>query len=326
MKLFTRIGTFLTACWICCFLCATACAAETTLRVGYFPNITHAHALVAQSMTADGEGWFEQRLPGVRLEWVAFNAGPSAMEALFAGTVDLSYVGPSPALNAHIRSRGGDVRVISGAVRGGAALLVPKGSPLKEPHDFAEKRIATPQLGNTQDIACRYWLIQAGLRVTMSGGDVTIVPTPNSSMLGLFVNGDVDAAWTVEPWVSRLEMETGAQIIHTEPLESSVTTILVSGEKILTRQPEYIRAFNQAHQELTAWILAHPEEAERRVAEQLTRLLKREFPAALVSRAWPRLAFDNAISTDDFAASVQAAQSAGFMRGNVNIDKLVVQP
>ena len=188
-------------------LSSSATAQDLQVTMGYFPNITHAHALIAQNMAARGEGWFEARIPGLHLKWASFNAGPSAMEALFAKAVDITYVGPNPALNAYVRSNSSGLHVVSGAVRGGAALVVPKDSPLAAPRDFMGKRVATPQLGNTQDIACRNWFLQAGLQVTMTGGDVQIIPTANPSIFDLFSTGEIDAAWTVEPWVSRLELE-----------------------------------------------------------------------------------------------------------------------
>ncbi len=300
--------------------------AETTVRLGYFPNITHAHALIARNMAAEGKGWFEERIPGLRLEWVSFNAGPSAMEALFAKTVDLSYVGPNPALNAHIRSRGEEVRVVAGAVRGGAALVRGKNSSLAAAGDFRGKRIATPQLGNTQDIACRHWLSKAGLAVTMTGGEVSVIPTPNAAMPALLARGDVEAAWTVEPWVSRLEQESGGTVIFFEPPERSLTTVLVSSRKFMENAPDLLRQIINAHRELSLWIQEHPEEARQRVAAELTRQTRRTFPLDLVVHAWPRLVFDDAISTADFAFSLEAARDAGFIKGSPDISALVVRP
>jgi NitT/TauT family transport system substrate-binding protein len=248
----------------------------------------------------------------VEIVWHSFNAGPSAMEAVFADAINLTYVGPNPVLNAYVRSKGG-VLVMSGAVRGGAGLVVPKGSPLSEPADFVGKSIATPQFGNTQDIACRYWLITAGLKVTMTGGDVTVVPTANPSILPLFLSQQVDAAWTVEPWVSRLEMEGGGQLVYSEPADTSLTTVLSAGADFLDREPEMAAKFVAAHQALTEWILANPEEAKTRVAAELTRQMRREFPLELVAHAWPRLVFSNAIGVREFTFSLQAAQTAGFV-------------
>ena len=150
------------------------------LRVGHFPNVTHAQGVIAHAMTnrakklQQGNGWFEERLgPGVKINWFVYNAGPSAMEALFADSIDLTYVGPSPALNAYTRSKGEEVRVIAGAAEGGAALVVQRDGRIRSPQDFKGRKIATPQFGNTQDVACRTWLQAGGLKVTPTGGDVT---------------------------------------------------------------------------------------------------------------------------------------------------------
>ncbi len=301
-------------------------AEELRVTMGYFPNITHAHALIAQNMASRGEGWFEARIPGLRLEWVSFNAGPSAMEALFAKAVDITYVGPNPALNAYARSNSSGLHVVSGAVRGGAALVVPKNSSLAAPRDFMGKRVATPQLGNTQDIACRNWFLQTGLQVTMTGGDVQIIPTANPSIFDLFSTGEIDAAWTVEPWVSRLELEAGGKIAYSEPPDISLTTLLVSGSDFAAAQPDIVQKIVAAHEELNAWILAHPEEARQRVADELTRQTRHEFPLALVEHAWPRLVFNTSVSTKDFALALQAAQKAGFIKENPDLSGLVIRP
>src|ERR1700757_3162442 len=159
--------------------------AETKIRVGHFPNITHAQGVIAHGLSRQGKGWFEERLgPGTKIEWFVYNAGPSAMEALFAGSIELTYVGPSPAINAYAKARGDDIRIIAGAVEGGAALGVRADSGLRAAADFKGKKIATPQLGNTQDIAARAWLSTGGLRITLTGGDAQVVPTANPDQLG----------------------------------------------------------------------------------------------------------------------------------------------
>ena len=179
--------------------------AQTTVRVGHFPNITHIQGLVAHQLSRQGKGWFEQRLgPDVKIEWYVYNAGPSAIEAIFAKSIDLTYVGPNPALNGYVKSRGLDVRVVAGAAAGGSALVVQKDAALLTAADFRGKKVATPQLGNTQDVAARAWLAAGGLRVTLTGGDVHVIPTANPDQLLLFKQKLVDAVWTVEPWVSRL--------------------------------------------------------------------------------------------------------------------------
>jgi len=308
------------------WLSSPAAGAEKTLRVGYFPNVTHAQALIAQNLAAEGRGWFEARLPGVSITWHSFNAGPSAMEALFAEAIDLTYVGPNPVLNAYLRAKGG-VNVVAGAVRGGAGLVVPAESSLSQPADFKGKRIATPQLGNTQDIACRWWFSQAGLKVTMTGGDLSIIPVENPGILPLFVKKEIDAAWTVEPWVSRLEMEGGGKLIYAEPAETSLTTVLSAGADYRQREAELVEKFTQAHRELTEWIKQNPEEAQKRVAAELTKQMKREFPLDLVKHAWPRLIFENKVTAGEFEFSFQAAKEAGFIKNeDMGLGGLVAAP
>jgi NitT/TauT family transport system substrate-binding protein len=163
---------------------ALPAAAQDILRIGHFPNITHVQALVARQMERQGKNWFTERLGNdVKIEWYAYNAGPSAMEAIFANSVDLTFVGPSPAINAYARSRGDEVRVVAGAANGASALVVQGDSGLQQPSDFRGKRIGTPQLGNTQDVSARAWLIDGGLRITQTGGDAHVVPVARSKYL-----------------------------------------------------------------------------------------------------------------------------------------------
>src|SRR3954462_8657955 len=185
---------------------------KTVIRFGHFPNITHAQGVIAHALTRQGKGWFEERLgPGVQIQWFTYNAGPSAMEAIFARSLDLTYVGQGPALNAHFKSNGEEIRVISGAANAGAALVIKPDGPIRTAADFRGKKIATPQLGNTQDISCRAWLKAQGFKVTLTGGDATVLPTSNPDQLALFQKGGVDAVWTVEPWVTKLERAANAR-------------------------------------------------------------------------------------------------------------------
>src|ERR1700704_5394457 len=149
----------------------SAASDKTVVRVGHFPNSTHVQGLVAHNLSRQGKGWFEARLgPGVEIQWFTYNAGPSAMEAIFAKSIDLTYVGPGPALNAYTKSNGQEIRLIAGAANGGAGLVVQQDQNLKAAADFRGKKIATPQLGNTQDISCRAWLTDGGLKITQLGG------------------------------------------------------------------------------------------------------------------------------------------------------------
>ena len=299
--------------------------ARTVLRVGYFPNVTHAQGVIGKTLTSQQKGWFEKRLgPDIEIQWYAFNAGPSAMEAIFAGSLDLTYVGPSPSLNAYIRSKGEEIRVIAGSARGGAALLVRPGSGIEKPEDFRGKKLATPQLGNTQDVAARAWLQKQGFKITQMGGDVFVLPTANPDQLSLFQQGKIDAVWTVEPWVSRIEREAGGKIFFEQ--KDVVTTLLVSSAKALQDKPELVAKFAQAHRELTGWINEHPAEAQALVQRGLSDEVKREIKLDLVVAAWQRLTFTSDISLGSIESLVADARGLGFIRGEVDLSRFISIP
>lgn len=301
---------------------APARAEGRVLRVGHFPNVTHGQALVARHLERTGRPWFGPRLGNdVAIEWYTYNAGPSAMEAIFTNALDITYVGPNPALNAYARSRGEEIRVVAGAVRGGAALVVQPGLALERPADFKGRRVGTPQFGNTQDVAARAWLAAGGLRVTQTGGDVQVVPTANPDQLMLFRRGELDAVWTVEPWVSRLTLEAGGRVLVEET--DAITTVLTASVRALSEKADLVWSFVAAHRELTAWIVANAAEAQEMVREELRATFRAEISAEIIAQAWRRMTLSADISLKDFEAFVAAAQAAGFLRGIPDLDRFV---
>lgn len=300
---------------------AAAQAAPLAVRVGYFPNVTHAQGVIGSHTSRQKEGWFETRLgPDVSVQWLPFNAGPSAIEGIFAGSVDLTYVGPNPALNGYIRSEGEEIRIIAGAAEGGAALVVAGNSGIRKPADFRGKRVGTPQLGNTQDVAARAWLRAQGFRVTLTGGDVSVLPAANPDLLQLFTQGRIDAVWTVEPWVSRLEQEAGAEVFLEQ--NDAITTVLVASARFLSRHPAVAERFRRAHVELTAWINSHPGEAMELTRAGLTAEIRREVAPALIASAWKRLRFTSEVDPARFAALVDDARSVGLLRRSIPLERL----
>lgn len=304
------------------FLTSAVAEEKVTIRFGHFPNITHAQGVIAHGLTRQGKGWFEQRLgPNVEIQWFTYNAGPSAMEAVFAGSLDVTYVGPNPALNAHFKSKGEEIRVISGAANAGAALLVKGDSPIKSPADFRGKKIATPQLGNTQDIACRAWLKANGFNVTQIGGDVIVLPTSNPDQLGLFQSGGVDAVWTVEPWVTRLERDAKARVFLDD--KETITTWLISSVKFLKNRRELAKKIASANAELTKWIQENEAEAQKLLIAELKEETKANFAPDAVSQAWKRIQFTTDVPPAYIKKSVQDAKDAGFLKGASETSKLV---
>ena len=298
---------------------------KKVIRFGHFPNITHAQGVIAHALSRQGKGWFEERLgPGIEIQWFTYNAGPSAMEAVFAGSLDITYVGQGPALNAHFKSNGEEIRVISGAANAGAALVVKADSPIKAPADFRGKKIATPQMGNTQDISCRAWLKAQGFNVTQTGGDVIVLPTANPDQLGLFQSGGVDAVWTVEPWVTRLEREAQARIFLED--KDIITTWLVSSAKFLSGHRDFAKKIAAANVELTRWIQDHEAEAQKLLIEELKAETKADFPPDAVAQAWKRIKFTTDVPRELIAKAVQDGKDAGFLKGSTDTSRLIESP
>src|SRR5688572_8489585 len=293
------------------------------VRLGHFPNVTHAHGLVAHALSRRGEGIFEKHLgAGVKVEWYVFNAGPSAMESMMAGSLDATYVGPNPALNAYVRTDGAEVRVLGGATNGGSGLVVRKDAGITGAEQLRGKRVATPQHGNTQDVACRAWLIEHGLKVEPTGGgDAHVTPTENPDQLTLFQSGQLDAAWTVEPWLSRLELEAGGQLLVDE--RDAVTTVFVARAAFADKRTEQAAKLRAAHAELTQWITAHADEAKELVRGELEALTRRPIKKEIVDRSWSRMTFTDTARLEAFQTFLDKARTVGLTSGNPDLGKLL---
>ena len=235
-----------------------AALGQTVVRVGAFPNITHPQAMVGKA-----NGWFEKAMgSGVKIQWTSFNAGPSAIEALYSGAIDMAYIGPSPTVNGYVHSNGEALRVIAGAASGGVALVVRNDSGINKPEDFHGKRVASPQLGNTQDVSLRAWLKAHGLKTTDKGGDVQVVPLANPDQLTLFLKKQLDAAWTPEPWATRLIHEGNGRLFLDErelwPHKQFVTTNLIVSNKFLHDHPDVVKNWIRAHVDVPIGVAVTP--------------------------------------------------------------------
>lgn len=286
---------------------------RVTVRVGYFPNVTHSQALVGRA-----RGRFEQALGSdAHIEWKVFNAGPSVIEALFAGALDLAYVGPNPAIAGYVRSKGEALRVIAGATSGGAALVVRTATGIQKPDDFHAKRIATPQLGNTQDVALRAWLQAHNLKTREKGGDVLVIPIANPDQLTLFLKGEIDAAWAPEPWASRLIQEANARLFVDErdlwPNRQFVTAHLIVRTPFLREHPDVVKNWLRAHVELTEWINAKPAEAKLIINQQIQKDTGKALPPKVLDESFSRLQATYDPIRTSLLTSAQQAYDAGFL-------------
>ena len=281
------------------------------IRVGAFPNVTHPQAMVGKA-----KGWFEKALgPGVKIDWKSFNAGPSAIEALFAGAIDMAYIGPNPAINGYVRSNGEALRIVAGATSGGAALVVRNDSGIQRPEDFHGKRVATPQTGNTQDVALRAWLKAHGLKTSDKGGDVQVIPVANPDQLTLFLKKQLDAAWAPEPWASRLIREANGRLFLDErdlwPDRQFVTAHLIVSTRFLQAHPDVVKKWLQAHVELTEWINGHIPEAKQALNQQIQKETGKALSAGVLDDAFGRLQ----VTYDPLRTSLMSAAHSAFQAG-----------
>jgi NitT/TauT family transport system substrate-binding protein len=288
-------------------------AQATEIRVGAFPNITHA-----QPMVGKANGWFEKAMgPNVKIEWKSFNAGPSAIEAVFAGSLDMTYIGPNPAINGYVRSNGEALRIIAGATSGGAALVVRSDSGINKPEDFHGKRIASPQMGNTQDVALRAWLKSQGLKTRDKGGDVAVIPVANPDQLTLFLKKEIDAAWAPEPWASRLVHEANGRIFLDErtlwPNGQFLTTGLVVSTNFLNSHPDLVKKWLRAHVELTGWINSHVPEAKQLLNQQIQKETGKALSPDVLNDSFGRMQVTYDPLRGPLLRAAQSAFDAGFL-------------
>jgi NitT/TauT family transport system substrate-binding protein len=289
---------------------AEASVDEVTLRLGYFPTITHAPALVGV-----GAGIFGRSLgDGVALETQTFNAGPEAVEALFAGALDASFIGPNPAINAYAQSGGEAIRIVSGATSGGAFLVVKP--EITTVADLRGASLATPQLGNTQDVALRAWLSDQGLFTdTSGGGDVSILPQENAATLDAFKAGEIDGAWVPEPWATRLIQEGGGVVLVDErdlwPDGRYVTTHLAVRTDYLEEHPDVVRRLLYGELEAIEYLAEDEARAQDLVNDEIEAITEKRIAHRVIQGAWPNLEF----TVDPIASSLQRSASDAIAAG-----------
>ncbi len=291
------------------------------VRLGYFANLTHAQAVLGVD-----NGDFAKAVAPAALETKVFNAGPSLVEALFAGEIDIGYVGPGPAINAFAKSKGKGIRIIAGAAANGVVIVAGPNSGIKTLADLKGKKIATPQLGNTQDIAAR-WHVTRVLGETDAGN---VMPIPNAEQAQLLKNGQVAAAWAPEPWGTRLVKEAGGTLIAEEkdlwPGGDFSLTVVVTTPEFLAAHPDTVKAFLAAHRRLTAQLAADPAANAAAVAAGIAKLTGKTIPESLVAEALPRVKFTDDPLPSTLVAQADHAAAVGVLKEKAKLDGLVVAP
>lgn len=285
---------------------------QPELRLGYFANVTHATAIVGVEQGLIAKELGEK----AELKTFTFNAGPSAIEALLSGALDASYIGPNPAINAYVKSKGQALRIISGATSGGAFLVVDPA--ITKVEELKGKKIASPQLGNTQDVALRAWLKDQGYKIALTGeSDVTILPQENAQTLEAFKQRQIAGAWVPEPWATRLILEGGGKVLVDEcdlwPEKRFVTTHLIVSSEFLKKSPELVSALLRGHLAAEKWLLEHTPEAQTVVNDGIAKITGKKIADATIQGAWKNLEFTHDPVASSLAKSARDAQAAGLL-------------
>ncbi|WP_214106948.1 ABC transporter substrate-binding protein [Acrocarpospora catenulata] len=286
---------------------------KSEVRLGFFPNITHSTALVGVE-----KGFFAKSLgDNVTLKTSTFNAGPAAIEAVFSGAIDATYIGPNPAINAWEKSKGQAIKIVAGAASGGVYLVVKP--EINSIEDLKGKKVATPQLGNTQDVALRYYLDEKGIKTdTKGGGEVSIVPQENSLTLQTFATGDIDGAWVPEPFASRLIQESGGKVLIDErdlwPNKQFVITHLIVRQDWAKEHPDLVKKLIEGHVESTAYIKSDPTGAAAAVNKQLEALTGKPLKPEVLDSAFKNITFTNDPIASSLIGSADHAIKVGLLQ------------
>lgn len=283
---------------------------DNVLRIGYFPNINHAQAVIGI-----GSGNYQNALGNIKLESQVFNAGPSAIEALFAKRIDIAYVGPNPAINGYIKSEGHGLKVIAGVSSGGAIFVVRGDSGINTVHDLGGKKFASPQLGNTQDVALRSYLLKNGYKTSENGGNVTITPANTADIVTMISKKEVDGAWVPEPWGTILVKQTNSTVFVDErdlwPQGKFATALLVVRSDYLQSHPDVIEKLLEAHVKETIWINNNKADAIKAFNVQVKKITGKTIPDDVISEAFTRMD----ITYDPIQSSVGKSASNAFDLG-----------
>ena len=286
------------------------------LRLGYYANITHAAALVGVR-----DNYFQDALGKTNLKTSIFNAGPDAVTALLSNSIDASFIGPNPAINAFIQSHGQGIRIVAGATSGGAALVVR--SSIRTAADLKGRTLASPQLGNTQDVALRWWLKSQGDSTTATGGgDVRILPQDNATTLTSFKSGQIDGAWVPEPWATRLQQDGGGHVLVDErslwPSGQFVTTMLVVRTDYLAKYPTAVKHLLQGLLNATDFLNGSTAQAQQDVGAAINAITNSKLAASVIAAAWNHMTF----TLDPIASSLKTSADHAYQLGLLKDENL----
>ena len=294
---------------------------QNKIRVAYFPNIGHAIPIVGIE-----RGVFQQSLPqNIQIETRLFDSGPQVVESIFADSIDIAYVGPGPAINAFLKSEGHDVKILSGAASGGASFVVHPDSRIDSVDDFDGKRIAAPQIGNTQDVSLRNYLSENGLTPAEKGGSVVVLNMPNPDIYTLFTKGEIDAAWVPEPWASILVLELDGKRLFTEEElwddKKFASVVLIGRETYVKENPEIVQKWLESHREIAEWISENPVETRIIFSQFMKYTMGRSLSDSVIDESLNHLQITSDPIMPSIVTFAKRADDLGYLgRDGYNLD------
>lgn len=308
-----RLSFFLLTALLACTL--SSCGAKeasqdrTNVRIAYFPNIIHTQALILKNQGALEEKWKNT----CDVTWTSFNAGPAETEAIFAGEIDIGYMGPVPAVNANVKSNG-DVKIISNATNAGAILLAGKDSGISSVKDLAGKKVAVPQLGNTQHLCLLNLLTEHGL----TASDVTITASSNADIVNLIDGGRVDAAVVPEPWGTTIEKNGNAKVILDYDAlflnGDYPSALVIASSDFIEKHPDLVAGFLEMHEEATLFINENPDQMQEIVNEEIKAATGKSLDTDIIQNAFSRIKADSSLNTDAIMTFADISKEEGFIR------------
>jgi NitT/TauT family transport system substrate-binding protein len=286
---------------------------ENKIRVAYFLNINHVVPIVGME-----KGTFENQIGNnTVIEPILFDAGPQVIESLFAGSIDIAYVGPGPAINGFLKSEDHNVKILSGAASGGTSFIVHPNSNINSVADFAGKRIAAPQIGNTQDISLRSYLSENGLKPAEKGGSVIVLNISNPDIYTLFAKGDIDAAWVPEPTATILVQQLDGKRLFNEedlwPENRFASVLLIAREEYVKQNPEVINKWLEAHKQTVNWINSNPEQTRTIFIDFMKKETGKSLPDSLIDESLSNLEITSDPVVSSILTFAKRADSLGYL-------------
>ena len=294
---------------------------QDKIRVAFFPSIGHIIPIVGLEEKIFEKGIGEEK----QIETKLFDSGPQVIESIFSGSIDVAYVGPGPIINGFLKSDGKDIKILSGAASGGASFIIQPNSGLESLENFDGKRIASPQISNSQDVSLRHYLESHGFKSVEKGGTVFVLNISNPDIYTLFAKGDIDGAWVPEPWATILVQELdGIRLFNEEklwPNEEFASVLLIVRTEYLENNPETIQKWVESHEKTVTWINANPDKSKSLFSSFLIDYMGKSLPTKIIDESFSNITITSDPIKNSVIIFAERADSLGYLgRSGYNLD------